>query len=174
MKRNLLFLSILLLLTLILASCAPEAPSEAASEPAAEPVQSSEPSTVAELVAIQDAAFLDTVRPVNEDLESHLGQEVTVSGVVLYRDSFENDDFMVARLVVDCCIDDAAATGFVTQWTGEAPAADEWVQVTGIIDQREVQDETTGMTFIQPYLIASNVEIIEPFDSEYLFTTPYE
>ena len=177
MKRNLLFLSILLLITLALASCAPAAPAapaEPASEPAAEPAQPSEQSAAAELVATQDAEFLDAVQPVNEDLESHLGEEVTVSGFVLYRDSFDNDDFMVARLVVDCCIDDAAATGFVTQWDGEAPAAEEWVKVTGIIDQREVQDATTGMRFMQPYLIANNVETIEPFESEYLFTTPYE
>lgn len=177
MKRNLLFLSILLLITLALASCAPAAPvttAEPATEPVAEPAQSAELSAAAELVATQDAEFLDTVLPVNEDLESYLGQEVTLSGFVLYRESYDKDDFMVARLVVDCCIDDAAASGFVTQWDGEAPAADEWVQVTGIIDQREVQDVTTGMKFMQPYLMASSVEMIEPFESEYLFTTPYE
>lgn len=178
MKRNLLFLSILLLITLTLASCAPASPSEPASEPVTEPVvettQSSDQSAAAELAATQDAAFLDTVVPVNENVESYLGQEVTVSGFVLYRDSFDNDDFMVTRLVVDCCIDDAAATGFVTQWAGEAPAADEWVEVTGIIDQREVEDITTGMTFMQPYLIASSLEIIEPYESEYLFLSTFQ
>ena len=171
MKRNPLFLAILLLLSLTLAACAPSAPAEA---PAEEPAQETTPSAAAELVAAQDAEFLDAVVPVNENLEEHLGKEVTVSGFVLYRDSFEGDDFMVARLVVDCCIDDAAATGFVTQWTGEAPAADEWVQVTGVIDQREVQDTTTGMNFIQPYLIASSVEIIEPFESEFLFLSTFQ
>lgn len=171
MKRNPLLLAILLLLSLTLAACAPSAPAEA---PAEEPAQETAQSAAAELVAAQDAEFLDTVIPVNDDLEAHLGEEVTVSGFVLYRDSFEGDDFMVARLVVDCCIDDAAATGFVTQWDGEAPAADEWVQVTGVIDQREVQDSTTGMNFIQPYLIASNVEIIEPFESEYLFLATFQ
>lgn len=175
MKRNLLFLSILSFIMLTLTACAPSAPAEApAEEPAQEPAQSAAQSAAAELVAAQDAEFLDTVVPVNENLEAHLGQEVTVAGFVLYRDSFEGDDFMVARLVVDCCIDDAAATGFVTKWDGEAPAADEWVQVTGVIDQREVQDTTTGMNFTQPYLIASSVEIIEPFESEYLFLTTFE
>lgn len=171
MKRNLLFLSILLLLTVTLASCAPSAPAEA---PVEAPAQEASQSAAAELVAAQDAEFLDTVLPVNDNLEAHLGEEVTVSGFVLYRDSYEGDDFMVARLVVDCCIDDAAATGFVTQWNGEAPAADQWVQVTGVIDQREVQDTTTGMNFVQPYLIASSVEIIEPFESEYLFLTTFQ
>lgn len=175
MKRNLLFLAILSFLILTLAACAPSAPTEAPVEaPAEETALEAPQSAAAELVAAQDAEFLDTVIPVNDDLEAHLGEEVTVSGFVLYRDSFEGDDFMVARLVVDCCIDDAAATGFVTQWDGEAPAADEWVQVTGVIDQREVQDSTTGMNFIQPYLIASSVEIIEPFESEYLFLATFQ
>jgi uncharacterized repeat protein (TIGR03943 family) len=186
MKRNLLFLSTVLLITLALSSCAPATPaeptiepatepaSEPAAEPAAEPSQPPEQSSAAELVAAQDAEFLETVLPVHEDLESHLGEEVTVSGMVLYRDSFDGNDFMVVRLVVECCPDDAAATGFVTQWDGEAPAADEWVQVTGVIDQREVQDATTGMKLMQPYLIASSVEIIEPYESEYLFLSTFQ
>lgn len=194
MKRNMLFFTILLLMSLALVSCAPANPveptiepaaepaiepapeqaGEPASEPAAEPSQAPEPLTGAELVAAQDTAFLETVLPVHEDLEAHLGEEVTVSGMVLYRDSFEGNDFMVTRLVVECCPDDAAATGFVTQWNGETPAGDEWVQVTGVIDQREVQDVTTGMKLMQPYLIASSVEIIEPFESEYLFLSTFQ
>lgn len=182
MKKNLLFLSTLLLIALALTSCSPAAPAEPVSEPVTEPIaepaagtsQLSTQLSGAELVAAQDAEFLETVLPVHEDVESHLGEEVTVSGIVLYRDSFDQDDFMVARLVVECCPDDAAATGFVTQWDGEAPVADEWVQVTGIIDQREVQDVTTGMKFMQPYLIASSVETIEPFESEFLFLSTFE
>lgn len=163
MKQKMTMIALILFVLIIFTACAPSVIEEQSPEPA---VESAEP--VAQ--AMDEDDFLPIVLPVYEDLENYLGTQVSVSGFAFYRDSFGENEFMVTRMMVECCFDDASPTGFVTLWTQSVlPEANEWIRVTGIIDQREATDSVTGMTFIQPYLIAESVESIEPYESEYVF-----
>jgi putative membrane protein len=162
MKRRLMLSVTLILLTLVFTACASPGSDEPAVPAAEEAVEvTSQPI---------DDEFLSIVLPIHQNLEDHLGDEVTIEGFVLYRDSYGENEFMVTRMLVECCFDDASPTGFVTHWdSDDLPEADEWVRATGIIGQREAVDSVTGMTFIQPFLIASHIENIEPYESEYVF-----
>ncbi|MEN1760488.1 hypothetical protein [Anoxynatronum sibiricum] len=164
MQRRAFLLTLLLLFVLVLTACSQ--PGGDAAVPAVTVAPAAESTTA----AYESDDFLPLVLPVYEDLENHLGEEITVKGFVFLRDSYGDNEFMVTRMLVECCFDDAAPTGFVTQWeTDTLPEVDSWVEVTGIIDQREATDSVTGMVFIQPYLIASSVTSIEPYDSPYVF-----
>jgi len=162
--KNRTILVMMLLFSLLLAACSQSGGQNQT------PAVTVAPAADATEAADEADDFLPLVLPVYEDLEGHLGEEITVEGFVLLRESYEENEFMVTRMLVECCFDDAAPTGFVTRWNPDAlPEADSWVAVTGVIDQREVTDSTTGMVFLQPYLIASAVESIEPYDSPYVF-----
>ncbi|SMP66695.1 TIGR03943 family putative permease subunit [Anoxynatronum buryatiense] len=164
MQKRQFTLTMLLLLTLLLAACSQSTGNTAS------PAVTVAPAAETTTAAYEADDFLPLVLPVYEDLEGHLGEEITVKGFVFQRDSYGENEFMVTRMLVECCFDDAAPTGFVTRWeTDVLPEVDSWVEVTGIIDQREITDSVTGMVFIQPYLIASSVEPIEPYDSPYVF-----
>jgi uncharacterized repeat protein (TIGR03943 family) len=166
MKRRLTLSVTLLLLTLVFSACASSGSDEPAAPTAVEPAEEA----VEVLSQPIEDEFLSIVLPIHQNLEDHLGDEVTIEGFVLYRDSYGENEFMVTRMLVECCFDDAAPTGFVTHWdSDDLPKADEWVRATGMIDQREAVDSVTGMTFIQPYLIASRIESIDPYESEYVF-----
>ena len=64
--------------------------------------------------------------------EAIAGEEATVVGFVYRDERFADDQFLVARYVLSCCVADAAPIGLVVQWT-EATAleTDTWVEVQG-------------------------------------------
>ena len=161
MKNKSSFIVMILCLVLIATGCGQIAAGEVVSETAPA-------GTEAENDQTDD--FIAIVLPIYADLPGHLGERVTVDGFVQIRDSYGSDEFMVARLYVDCCFDDAAPMGFVTTWDGgEIPAADEWVRVTGIVTQRESIDPDTGAAYIQPAMTAESVEMIEAYESVHVF-----
>lgn len=167
MLRKLL-LTITLLSLLTTAGCSkaeptppPEtAPSNAASAPVVEdPAAEKEAQVYAALV--QDA---------HDNLADFIGNTVTVDGVVRIQDNYGPQEFMVHRLLVDCCIDDAAPLGFMTSLEqGERPAADQWVRVTGTVFSQEAKDDLTGTVFNRPALNVTAVELIDPLPSIYVF-----
>ena len=177
MNKKEFLLLVSLLFTLLFSACAPNSavsgdPAKTNGKPAVETAETADAEMTDSILepTYEADVFLSVVLPVYENLDSYLGKEVSIDGFVMYRDTFDENELMVTRMLVECCFDDAAPTGFVSRWDGGAlPEADEWVRVTGIIDQRQVTDPVTGGVFIQPYLIAQSLESIEPYESEYVF-----
>lgn len=109
---------------------------------------------------------LDWVRAMNENPapDALNGAEADVVGFV-YRDPlFADDQFMVARFVLVCCVADATPVGLVVQ-TPDAAAfqADTWVRVRGAFAQGAVNGEP------MPVLVAESVEAVAPPPQPYLY-----
>ncbi|MGF1505223.1 MAG: TIGR03943 family protein [Anaerolineae bacterium] len=110
--------------------------------------------------------ILDWVRAMNTnpDPASLEGQEADLVGFV-YRDiRFEDDQFMVARFTLTCCVADATAIGVVvnTPMAADFPT-DSWVQVTGTFAAGTLDGQE------MPVLIAEEIVPIEQPEQPYLF-----
>ncbi len=92
------------------------------------------------------------------------GQEANVIGFV-YRDiRFADDQFMVARFTITCCVADASAIGVMVQSPDAAQFEDNtWVQVTGTFEEGALEDEAT------PVLFAEEISSINAPEQPYLF-----
>lgn len=109
---------------------------------------------------------LDWVRAMSSDPrpEALDGQQADLIGFV-YRDPrFSENQIMVARFSMSCCVADALAIGVVV----ETPHAsrfgvDSWVHVTGTFEAGELSGE--GL----PVLIVATIEQIEQPEQPYLF-----
>lgn len=109
---------------------------------------------------------LDWVRAMSENPDPSAldGQEADVIGFV-YRDArFAEDQFMVARFTITCCVADALAVGLVVQDAnaGHYPL-DSWVRVQGTFRQGTLNG--TPM----PILIADQVTPVQPPEQPYLY-----
>lgn len=109
---------------------------------------------------------LDWVRAMslNPDPASLNGQEANLVGFV-YRDiTFAEDQVMVARFTLSCCVADATAIGVVVQ-SDEVVAIeqDTWVQVTGLFQEGELDGSPI------PILFADSVQPVEEPVQPYLY-----
>ncbi len=110
---------------------------------------------------------LDWVRAfsASTNLDEFIGQPADLIGFV-YRDArFEDDqEFMVARFTVNCCVADAVAIGVIVRSPQAAElSADDWVRVQGKFEVRDFLGQRT------PILIAETIERVPMPERPYLF-----
>lgn len=92
------------------------------------------------------------------------GQPADVTGFVYLEPTFAEDQFMVARFTISCCVADASAIGLPVRWseTAALPQGD-WVRVQGSFQQGEFRGEP------MPILHADSIEIVEQPEHPYLY-----
>jgi uncharacterized repeat protein (TIGR03943 family) len=92
------------------------------------------------------------------------GEEAVVSGFVFRDDAFADNQFMVSRFVVSCCVADATAVGLIVSWP-DSPhlPLDSWVEVHGTFVMGQFKDEPS------PILAADSVIPIGTPDQPYLY-----
>ncbi len=118
-------------------------------------------------VVASEKNILDWVRTIasTPDPTELIGQEADVIGFV-YRDSrFDENQFMVARFTLSCCVADALAIGLVVQLPEDSStyAADSWVRVEGHFEERSFDNAVLLV------LVADVVTPVEQPDQPYLY-----
>ena len=114
----------------------------------------------------QGRNVLDWLRVFNatEDYNEINGQPADVIGFVYVEPTFGEDQFMVARFTISCCVADASAIGLPTYWEDmETLEQGQWVRVQGTMQVGEFRDDTL------PILQATSVEIVEQPEHPYLY-----
>jgi putative membrane protein len=110
---------------------------------------------------------LEWIRAFNmtPDASTYDGQEADVIGFV-YRDtSFGQDQFMVARFTISCCVADAVPIGLPVVWDKSADfPTDTWVRVRGNFQTGAFRDQSS-----QPVLHAVSVETVPQPEHPYLY-----
>jgi putative membrane protein len=109
--------------------------------------------------------ILDWVRVMNtiSDPTALNGQEADIVGFV-YRDPrFGDDQFMVGRFTITCCVADALAIGVVVQTDEITLPDDTWVRVKGIFHDGKLDADAI------PVLVASTIERVQEPEQPYLY-----
>lgn len=114
----------------------------------------------------EERSLLDWVAVFNStsDFSSYHGMAVDVSGFVYHQPRLAENQFLVSRFVITCCVADASPLGMLVGWqdAGQLPD-DEWVRVKGSIQTFSIDGEKV------PGIAAESIEIIEAPDQPYLY-----
>lgn len=107
---------------------------------------------------------LDWLRVFNatDDYATLSGQPADVIGFVYMEPTFGENQFMIARFTVSCCVADASAIGIPVQWP-EAVEQGQWVRITGVMETGEFRGDSA------PILHAQTVEAVEQPEHPYLY-----
>ncbi len=109
---------------------------------------------------------LDWLRSFNstDDISSFNGKEANVVGFVYREGTYADNQFMVARFTVSCCVADASAIGLpvMSDKASDFPA-DTWVSVKGTLKV----DKFNGDNW--PILQATSIEKIDQPEHPYLY-----
>ncbi|MBK8046096.1 MAG: TIGR03943 family protein [Anaerolineales bacterium] len=108
--------------------------------------------------------WLNTFATSTNASEEFAGQDARVEGFVFRDDRFGEDQFMVTRFVVSCCVADANVAGLVVEWPDAATLpADQWVEVTGRFEAGALAGETL------PVLHAQSIKPVDVPEQPYLY-----
>jgi uncharacterized repeat protein (TIGR03943 family) len=90
------------------------------------------------------------------------GQPADVIGFVYLEPTLAEQQFMLARFTMSCCVADASAIGMPVVWGGDVRQG-EWVRVTGTIQTGEFRGAAA------PILRADAVEVVAQPEHPYLY-----
>lgn len=115
-------------------------------------------------IAPLDRNVLDWIRAFNsgDDLASFNGQEADVTGFVYRDDTMPENQFLVARFTISCCVADSMAVGLPVVWD-EALPEDTWVRVMGRFELSDFRGEP------RPTLRPTSVDVVEQPEHPYLY-----
>jgi len=120
--------------------------------------------------AAKDAAdknqldWLNTFAGSAHPAEDFAGQPVDVIGFVFRDERFGANQFMVTRFVVSCCVADANVAGMVVETPDAAAlAADQWVQVRGVLAPGQLGERSL------PVVVAASITPVDAPPQPYLY-----
>lgn len=109
---------------------------------------------------------LDWLRAFNksEDITSFNGKQADVIGFVYREATFGDNQFMIARFTVSCCVADASAIGVPVVWDKASDyTQDTWVEIKGTFQVGEFRGDTV------PILNATSITQVEQPAHPYLY-----
>lgn len=107
--------------------------------------------------------WLRVFNSVNDYTEVN-GEPADLIGFVYREATFSDDQFLIARYSISCCVADASAIGIPVTWPGtESLEQGQWVRVQGAFQVASFRDDEL------PVLQAQSVELVEQPAHPYLY-----
>ncbi|SMQ86782.1 TIGR03943 family protein [Bacillus sp. OV166] len=123
----------------------------------------------ANIINIDDNQYVNIMNIIQDNLNVMIGKTVTTKGFVYREKEFMQNQIIVARFGITCCVADASVYGMMAKGEVAALSKDKWVQVTGKIEQTQFNGETIPVIKIdqlskivapqQPYVFDAGIKI---------------
>jgi putative membrane protein len=123
----------------------------------------------ANTINIDDSQYVNIMNIIQDNLNAMIGKTVTTKGFVYREKDFMQNQIIVARFGITCCVADASVYGMMAKGEVTALPKDKWVQVTGKIEQTQFNGETIPVIKInqlskitapqQPYVFDVGIRI---------------
>ncbi|MFC0558208.1 TIGR03943 family putative permease subunit [Halalkalibacter alkalisediminis] len=117
-----------------------------------------------ERIIVTEENYLDMMTVLDLQIDRFMGKTIEIVGFVYREPEFEDDQLVVARFGMTCCVADASVYGtMISTEDADQFENDTWVRVTGVLDKTDYHD-------IQiPLIQLREIEVVEQPDSPYVF-----
>ncbi|MEO2074028.1 MAG: TIGR03943 family protein [Bacillus sp. (in: firmicutes)] len=120
-------------------------------------------------LTITDDQYVPMMNIIQDNLPNMIGKSVTTKGFVYREKDFMQNQIIVARFGITCCVADASVYGMMTTGDVVDLQKDEWVEVTGTIEKTQYDGSSIPMLKInqiskitapkQPYVFDVGIKI---------------
>ncbi|HWO96075.1 MAG TPA: TIGR03943 family protein [Bacillus sp. (in: firmicutes)] len=117
-----------------------------------------------ERITVPDETFIPLMNIFDRNPEAFAGKEIELTGFVYREPDFNENQFVIARFGLSCCVADASVYGMLGEVEGaEKLGVDQWVKIKGTLT-------TTEYNSIRlPYIKISKFEKIEAPPTPYVY-----
>ncbi|MBB6216781.1 putative membrane protein [Anaerosolibacter carboniphilus] len=121
-------------------------------------------------ILFNDEDFLYTMDEIYNNMEKYKGNKVVITGFVFREENFQENEFVVARLLMNCCAADSQVIGLFSRGeAGKIVEEDEWVRVMGTLDVTAYHDAISGEDTQMPVIQVEEIEKIEKPATQYVY-----
>ncbi|PGT91111.1 TIGR03943 family protein [Bacillus sp. AFS040349] len=117
-----------------------------------------------ETIQFTEENFIAMTSILDENPDKFVGKKVEMLGFVFREHDFKENQFVIARFGLSCCVADASVFGtLATSPEAETLGDDQWVKLTGTITTVKYQDWTL------PSIEVSEIDRVEQPESPYVY-----
>ncbi|MGE8203710.1 TIGR03943 family putative permease subunit [Heyndrickxia sp. NPDC080065] len=114
-------------------------------------------------IVVDDKVYMPTMSILQENLDEFIGKEIETVGFVYREKDFKNNQIVIARFVISCCIADASVYGIMAQGDIASLENDTWIRVKGRLNKINYNDTTL------PVLKIHSIEKIQEPKQPYVY-----
>jgi uncharacterized repeat protein (TIGR03943 family) len=91
----------------------------------------------AKIINMKDEQYVPMMNIIQGNLKGMIGKTITTKGFVYREKNFMQNQIIVARFGITCCVADASVIGIMAKGNLATLPKDKWVQVTGTIEETQ-------------------------------------
>jgi putative membrane protein len=123
-----------------------------------------------EVLLFNNNNYFRLLNDIGAKLENYKGRKVQISGFVYKEESFKEEEFVVARMLMTCCAADTQTVGLLCKWSeAEALNKEEWISISGVLGVGTYLNKGTGEEIELPAVIVEKVDKIEKIENPYIY-----
>lgn len=114
-------------------------------------------------IDITDNQYVNMMNIIQDNLKGMIGKTVTTKGFIYREKNLMQNQIIVARFGITCCVADASVYGFLAKGKVAVLPKDQWIQITGTIEQTQYNGDTV------PIIVIKQLSKIAPLKQPYVF-----
>ncbi len=121
-------------------------------------------------ISMTSENFINIYEDIYGNPQNYLGKLINMKGFIYKQKGLNKDEFILSRIVVSCCAADAQLVGILCGNSEEKTLTEgTWVNIEGILSQREYKDAKSGEISVIPMIKVSKVEKLDAQNNEYIY-----
>jgi putative membrane protein len=101
---------------------------------------------------------------------NYVSRVINMKGFIYRQEGLREDEFILSRMLVSCCMADVQLVGLLCDYNGEGVFTDgNFVSIEGILGEREYKDPKNGETVVIPIIKITEIEKIDKLSNEYIY-----
>ncbi|MBU3191591.1 TIGR03943 family protein [Clostridium bowmanii] len=123
-----------------------------------------------ETINVTNENFVNTYEDLYGNTKQNIGRRLYMKGFVYKQKGLDKDEFILARILVSCCAADAQLVGVLCDFPQVKEFTEgTWVNIEGILGQREYADSKNGEISIIPIIKVNKIEKTDEQSNEYIY-----
>ncbi|ERI92980.1 TIGR03943 family protein [Clostridiales bacterium oral taxon 876 str. F0540] len=91
-------------------------------------------------IVFTEKNYIHYLEDLSANLDKHMGKKIKITGFVLKNDKLQKDEFILTRMLINCCAADSQVMGVTVKYDKAITLnKDEWVNVEGIVSSKGKQ-----------------------------------
>lgn len=117
-----------------------------------------------DLIIFNATNYIHYLEEISGHIDEHKGKRVIIEGFILKDDKYDNNEFLITRVLMNCCAADSQAIGVLGRFNKLSSfKKDDWVRVEGIISTK------LNKGIVSPIILVDKIEKADRPENDYIY-----
>ncbi|MCM0649326.1 TIGR03943 family protein [Clostridium swellfunianum] len=121
-------------------------------------------------IIFNEKNYIHYLEDLSDHIDEHIGKKIRITGFVLKDNKLSKNEFLVSRMLINCCAADSQILGVVGSYDkSEALEKDSWIVVEGKVSLKEEKDINNKVIKKYPVILVEKLINIEKPNNPYIY-----